>query len=418
MQVTYNNTVITEKDPVAQAVTQSVTAPVMCDVIGWVLKSAEQKGIKRLYFLARDGWIMHKTAQKIAEKSGLDVELNYLYCSRMSLRNAALCDLGEEAYRYLLEGGFALTPAVILGRLRLSEEQRKSVYLDINYDGDENTEMGKAAAADFCGKLRKSAVYNALMREISLSCKENALFYLRQEGLTSDVPYALVDSGWTGSVQRMLRVLTGRPQTGFYFGLYGRPDSADGEFNAYLFDKSTDVRLVSRFNNHLFEAVCGAPHGMTVGYEVREERAYPVFNNENSLNSQSSLLLTQEQTIYDYIEGKFILPDEIKTMKQRQSFAFPLLDKLMFTPEREVAERYGSLLFSDDPAELYSFPLAARLEDTKRLYLLPRLKEKYFRRDKLTRPVYWGYATAILSGKGGFCRFNLRLWEILWLLKR
>ena len=105
-------------------------------------------------------------------------------------------------------------------------------------------------------------------------------------------------------------------------------------------------------------------------------------------------------------------------MKERQAFAFPLLDQLMFTPSREAAEKYGGLRFSDDPAELYSFPLAAPLEDTKPLYLLPRLKEKYFRRDKPARPVYWGYAAAVLSGKGRFCRLNLRLWEILWLMKR
>ena len=361
---------------------------------------------------------MHKAAQRIAEKEGLDIQLRYLCCSRMSLRNAALSDLGEEAYRYLLEGGFALTPAVILGRLRLNSVQRSAVYADIGFSDDENIELGKAAASDFCGKLRKSAVYNALMREVSVNSRENTLAYLKQEGLFDDVPYALADSGWTGSVQRMLRVLTGKPQTGFYFGIYGRPDPQDGIFNAYLFDKSTPVSLVSRFNNHLFEAICGAPHGMTVGYEARNGEIVPVFNNEYSLNSESSLLQTQEQAVYDYIESSFTIPQKIKTMAERQKFAFPLLDKLMYTPDREVAEKYGSLRFSDDPAELYSFPLAAPIDDAKRLYLLPRLREKYFRKDKLTRPVYWGYATAVLSGKGDFCRFNLRLWEILWLLRR
>lgn len=416
MQVTYNK--VLTKDPVAEAVTKEITAPVLCDFVSWILKSAEEAGIKRLYFLARDGWIMHKAAQRIAEKAGIDIQLRYLCCSRMSLRNAALSDLGEEAYRYLLEGGFALTPAVILGRLRLNSAQRSAVYADIGFSDDENIELGKAAASDFCGKLRKSAVYNALIREVSVNSRENALAYLKQEGLFDDVPYALADSGWTGSVQRMLRVLTGKLQTGFYFGIYGRPDPQDGIFNAYLFDKSTPVSLVSRFNNHLFEAICGAPHGMTVGYEAINGEIVPVFNNEYSLNSGSSLLQTQEQAVYDYIESSFTIPQKIKTMAERQKFAFPLLDKLMYTPDREVAEKYGSLRFSDDPAELYSFPLAAPIDDAKRLYLLPRLREKYFRKDKLTRPVYWGYATAVLSGKGGFCRFNLRLWEILWLLRR
>ena len=418
MQLTYNNAVTAVKDPVAQRVTEQVTAPVLCDFVGWVLSSAREKGIKRLYFLARDGWIMHRAAERTAAKLGIHIELKYLFCSRMSLRLAALSDLGDEAYRYLLEGGFALTPAIILGRLRLDDAQRRSVYADIGFEGDENMEMGKAVAAAFCDKLRNSPVYNAFIRTVGQSCKQSTITYLLQEGLLSDEPYALVDSGWTGSMQRMLRVLTGKKQTGYYFGLYSKPAPEDGEFNAYLFDKSTSPRLVSRFNNHLFEALCSAPHGMTVGYEVRNGEALPVFNKDKSLNSGLPLLDTQEQTIYSYIENSFTLPDKISTMRERQSFAFPLLDKLMFTPDREAAEKYSALRFSDDPAELYSFPLAAALEDTRPLYLLPRLKDKYFRRDKPARPVYWGYAAAVLSGKGRFCRLNLRLWEILWLIKR
>ena len=418
MQITYNNTVTVEKDLVAEAVTNRVTAPVLCDFVGWVLGSAKERGINRLYFLARDGWIMYKAAERIATKHHLQIELKYLCCSRLSLRMAALSELGDEAYRYLLEGGFALTPAIILGRLRLDNEQRKRVYKDIDFYGDENMEMGKAVAAGFCDRLRNSPVYNGLIKSVSADCRQNTITYLLQEGLLSDDNYALVDSGWTGSMQRMLRVLTGKKQTGFYFGLYTRPPAEDGDFNAYLFDKSVSPRLVSRFNNHLFEALCSAPHGMTVGYEIKNGIAAPVFNNEKSLNSGLPLLDTQEQAIYSYIENSYTLSEKTTTMKEHQAFAFPLLDELMFAPSMEAAETYGALRFSDDPAELYSFPLAASLENTKPLYLLPRLKEKYFRRDKPARPVYWGYASAVLSGKGRFCRLNLRLWEILWLIKR
>ena len=418
MQVTYNNAVTVEKDLVAQRVTEQVTAPVLCDFLGWVLGSAAEKGIKRLYFLARDGWIMYNGAERIAKKHGIHIELKYLYCSRMSLRLAALSQLGDEAYRYLLEGGFALTPAIILGRLRLDENQRKRVYADIGFDSDENMEMGKAVAAAFCGKLRNSPVYNAFIKEVSGSCKENAMAYLLQEGLLSDEPYAIVDSGWTGSMQRMFRVLTGKKQVGYYFGLYSKPSAEDGEFNAYLFDKSTSPRLVSRFNNHLFEALCSAPHGMTVGYELKNGKTTPVFNSGKSLNTGLPLLDTQEQALFTYIDNSYTMPEKVNGMRERQAFAFPLLDKLMFAPTKEIAESYGALRFSDDPAELYSFPLAAALDDTSVLYLLPRLKEKYFRKDKPARPVYWGYAAAVLSGKCSFCRLNLRLWEILWLIKR
>jgi len=409
------------KEHVAEEVTSGIFAPVMCSFVGWTLRSAAAKGVKRLYFLARDGWIMYNAAKLIAERNGLDIELRYLYCSRMSLRNAALADLGGEAYRYLLEGGFTLTPRTILGRLRLSDSERAEVYADVGFDGDENIELGKSAAADFCGKLRSSAVYNDYIKSVSAAAKANALGYLGQEGLLDGVKYALVDSGWTGSMQRMFRVLTGKTQIGYYFGLYALPNPEDGEFNAYLFDKHTSPKLVSMFNNNLFETLCSAPHGMTVGYERRADGYYPLFKESNNLNKDSRLLEIQERVLYEFAET-YILPknfnENMPDMKRRQSFAFPLLARLMYKPSAEVAGEYGALRFSDDPAELYAFPLAAPLERTSRLYFLPRLYEKYFRKGKLAAPLYWGYGAAVLSGKGAFCRVNLRLWEILWLIKR
>lgn len=407
---------IVVKEHVVETVTNEIFAPVMCDFVGWVLRDASLRGIKRLYFLARDGWIMYNAAKIIARKNNIDTELRYLCCSRMSLRNAALTDLGDEAYKYLLEGGYSLTPRTILGRLRLSDSERAEVLADIGFTDDENIELGKAAAAELCGKLRCSTVYNDYIRSVSAANRSLAVGYLEQEGLTSDDKYACVDSGWTGSMQRMLRVLTGRRQRGYYFGLYKQPNPEDGEFNAYLFDKHTPTRLVSLFNNNLFETLCSAPHGMTVGYEQRESGYFPIFKEQNRPKGDP-LLEIQDRALYEFAKT-YELPEKFGVMERRQEFAFPLLARLMYKPTAEIAAEYGSLQFSDDPSESYMFPLAAPLENTRRLYLLPRMADKFFRKGKLSVPLYWSYAAAVLSGKGGFCRLNLRVWEILWLVKK
>ena len=414
----YDMTNDNKKNTFDTSVIETVFPLVIADFTGWVLQKAAAMGIKRLYFLARDGYIINNTAANIAEKYGIETQLCYLYCSRLSLRNAALGELGEEAYRYLLEGGYAVTPKVILGRLRLDGKERERVYNDIGFTADENTEMGKAAASDLCGRLRSSEVYNEYVKAAAEGCKESAMAYLEQEGLLSDIPYAIVDSGWTGSMQRMLRVLTGRRQVGFYFGMYSKGREEDGEFYTYLFNKDTSPLLVSKFNNNLFEAVCSAPHGMTVGYEREGGRAVPVLKSGGSLNSGSELVLMQEKLIYDYAREKYVLPARESTAEERQRFAFPLLDRLMYKPDVKTAELYGSLRFSDDTAELNSFPMAAKAEDVKKLYFLPRLLDKLFKKGKPDRPAFWGYGTAVLSGKGRFCRLNLRLWELLWLIKR
>lgn len=427
MQITYENadqSVITkEYDPVALKATKEIIAPVMCGFMGWVLLCAKASGLKRLYFLARDGWIMYNTAKVIAEKYGLDIELKYLYCSRLSLRNAALKMLGhQESYKYLLEGGFTLTPKVILSRLQLNDDERKKVYNDIGFSHNENVEMGKAAAAEFCGKLKSSSVYNGYIDTVSDRCRENAVGYLEQEGLLEDVPYGIVDSGWTGSMQRMLCILTGKKQNGFYFGLYAKPDTEYGKYLPYLFDKSTSPLLVSRFNNNLFETLCSAPHGMTAGYKAVGNGIYePILKNDSDFSPydlNKDMLMTQQQELLRFAGEDFKLPENISEIKERQRFAFSLLDKLMYRPDEDIAKAYGGLRFSDDPSELYSFPLASQSDNCKRLYFLPRLAEKFLHKGEIRQPIYWSYGTAVLSGKGGFCRANLRLWEILWLIKR
>ncbi|MEG0691598.1 MAG: hypothetical protein RR444_00775 [Oscillospiraceae bacterium] len=47
-------------------VTEEITAPILFAYVWWVLKEADQIGLKKLYFLARDGYIMHKIACLIA----------------------------------------------------------------------------------------------------------------------------------------------------------------------------------------------------------------------------------------------------------------------------------------------------------------------------------------------------------------
>ncbi len=417
----YGGIITKEYNPVVLKTTREIFAPVMCDFIGWVLLCAKAAGLKRLYFLARDGWIMYNLAKVIARKNSLDIELKYLYCSRLSLRNAALGDLGEEAYGYLLEGGFTLTPKIILSRLQLNNDERNKVYIDIGFNDDENTEMGKSAAAEFRARLKKSLIYNEFIKSVSKDCKSNAVGYLKQEGLLDEVAYGIADSGWTGSIQKILTVLTGKKQMGYYFGLYARPDKNYGEYNAYLFDKSTSPLLVSRFNNNLFETLCSAPHGMTISYKKENGTFIPVLKEDNSFNPfqlNENILITQQNEIMRYAEQEYVIQSDISGIKARQRSIFPLLDKLMYRPDIEAAQTYGGLRFSDDPSELYSFPLASKIEDVKRMYLIPRLAEKFLHKGNIKQPIYWSYGTAPLSGKGRFCRANLRLWEILWLMKR
>src|SRR5699024_7318970 len=56
-------------------------APFLVCYVRWVLDQALQRGIKRLYFVARDGEVMYKIARQL-KRPGDDIEMRYLYGSR------------------------------------------------------------------------------------------------------------------------------------------------------------------------------------------------------------------------------------------------------------------------------------------------------------------------------------------------
>ena len=60
--------------------------PILFDYVWWILYQAQQRGIQRLYFLARDGYLLREIAQQFCARFGLKIECRYLYCSRAALR--------------------------------------------------------------------------------------------------------------------------------------------------------------------------------------------------------------------------------------------------------------------------------------------------------------------------------------------
>ena len=67
-----------EVSEVFSSVSAYVTAPVLFCYVRQILKTAQEKGIKRLYFLARDGYVMKEIAQIICKKQYIGIDCRYL----------------------------------------------------------------------------------------------------------------------------------------------------------------------------------------------------------------------------------------------------------------------------------------------------------------------------------------------------
>jgi FMN phosphatase YigB (HAD superfamily) len=73
-------------EPMIASVAAGVAAPLMFGFASWLLRSARAAGLRRLYFLARDGQVLRDIACGVQPALGTEIDCRYLYVSRRALR--------------------------------------------------------------------------------------------------------------------------------------------------------------------------------------------------------------------------------------------------------------------------------------------------------------------------------------------
>lgn len=415
-------TVMISKEKLAQA-TAYVTAPVLFCYVDYVIVNAEKQGIKKIYFLARDGYILKAVADVMIKSRKLKIETCYLYVSRYALRNALyfICDTVEDFENAGFFGHCAVQSAEnTLKRAGLEEGQRVEVYRKIGFDGDEKRVMNDAEYDEFC-KLLKSD--NELFTDIKNSSREkyeNIIGYFEQSGLFENKKIALVDSGWLGSVQRTLTELImdktdiGRI-TGYYFGLYRKKSDS---YRSFLFDISDAYRYVPTFCNNLFECFCSAPHGMTIGYNKTENGIQPVTAEVNGYIADAAAMQTDTAVRFTAYACESNINISEKQLKQ---LAAKLIKALMYKPDKEEAEIYGAFPFCDDATEISVQPLACDCgKSISNILFWSRVLRK--RKGQSIYPdkgMFWLYGSIRLTQckPAWVYRNSVRIWEKLRMIK-
>lgn len=453
-----------------------VISPALISFVWWVLTNARKNGYKRLYFLARDGYIMYKIAAQFCTKFNLGIECRYLYGSRLAWRTAVYHLIGDEKYKHIFSGGYLITPRIILKRVQASREQRHKIYNDINNidsvtkDGhtysnkyntynllNENQALNAENIKIFSEQLKKSAVFNEYLDYISKKQFENVSMYLYQEGVFEGDEIVLVDSGWTGSIQRTLRQIAEQRMnspkiTGYYFGLYNQSDDIrDGKYEAWYFTPKSPVNIMTNFNNNVFECMCASPFNMTVGYEFSENSGVynPVFNNNysdennanntaynsnytgNAVNMANIDNIERAKLFNYYIEqftADFFNNSSISFDSYNNTYlenTRKILQRFMMNPTKTEAEVFGKFKFCDDASDCYENEVACFIDKSrlKSYFIINRFLHKMRgkKTDRESIPdLFWFHGSLAVSGikKQNRYRLNYKLWETIRLLTK
>lgn len=402
---------------------KAIVGPVMLEYTRWILRESQKKGIKKLYFLARDGYLLSKIAKMIVEKQGLDIDCRYLYCSRASLRMPSYHIIPtEEMYDILLLGGYYVTPKSLLWRAEIESENAQALYKELGIE-DENACLNDKELEELRGKIKKSELYYNLVTEASKNAYKSTIDYFRSEGLFDTDHVAIADSGWTGSMQRSLRQLlnnegyTGKI-TGFYFGMYVSPKSEDGEYNTYYFSEHKGTKRKLYFNNNLFECMLSAPHPMTIGYGYDEGgKVRPLFA-ENHSKKMLELIEAQIDGALEYINSVPDTPFTDYSYKKSLKRVYKILKRSMVKPTRDEVVALSNFTFCDDVTEKYHLSLASdeMKKSLKNYMIIGRVLRKLLgKKQSGEAQLFWPYGVVALCPKilRPWYRFNITLWDFL-----
>jgi predicted HAD superfamily hydrolase len=308
---------------------RNVVSPFLVTFLSWVITSALNNDIKRLYFVSRDGQLLYKLANKYFCDHG--IEFSYLYGSRQAWYPFSIDCENLDQLDWLVGRGVSAAPRDILSRVNIIPEDYEVELSSYGYPKESwNKQLEERTFNEFL-RFLKSEQFKVNLRKRIETQKKYASDYFREQGLFSGVKWAIVDTGWTLRSQMSLNTLLVEnmcPQEamGFYMGV--RRDHVQskkiGECKAFLMESSEigfePFQKAPWFFKQGVAAVIEEVFVMSdqypvVGYEKDSSgMAVPVINKSAASNASLEIATEHQNKVLLAAETE-LLKDEVEWQK-------------------------------------------------------------------------------------------------------
>jgi len=200
-------------DPMVR-VLAGVAAPLLMGFTIWLLGRASALGLRRLYFLSREGEVLHELATVLNQRMQLGLDLRYLYVSRTSINRAMLTDPSQVNIDWALTNAGSHRLRGILHRLGLEPDEIRPELLQIGLGCERwDTRLNKSEYKALNEVLRSGPVGDRLSRKAG-DAREVIESYLTENGFLDDENIGIVDTTGSGSQMRTLNLLRKKKTTG------------------------------------------------------------------------------------------------------------------------------------------------------------------------------------------------------------
>jgi predicted HAD superfamily hydrolase len=406
----------------------SVVGPVMFGFVHWCLLEAKRRGIQRLYFAARDGQILYKIAQIICKNWNYDIDCRYLYISRQALHIPSIQEIGEAERSWLFARFQTHSVRALCKRINLKPEQIEPYLTAHGLPSGRWEQNLTVAQQKSLEQVFQVPEVLDLITTMASDYREKAIAYFKQEGLGDGVPFATVDTGWTGGSQRSFSKLLAmaglRPESGvqgFYFGLTKNVKAFESDRLIPYFLAPDDLnRRLFLCHHEILELFLSADHGSTVRYDLdAETNCYkPILRAEKNTTLLDWGLEAQHASILNFAEqATAILNSEDCRTDYFHQVAESLLTRFIFSPSLAEAHTFGTMVFAQDQAETELLELApvytvvdalTNLVNNRHIHTFAWLPGSVQRSSALARPLL-RYVNAVREGHN----YNYLAWRTL-----
>ena len=268
--------------------------PVLYSYAEWIVYQAEKRNLKRLYFIARDGYLIKKQVDAILVRKKLNIETSYIYGSRKAWRMTSLSEEHYNLYQLIWwsHAGRIHTLNELASVLRVSLRDLYDYLPGVYAKNKENSEITNQELEYIAAKLESDQEFrNHHLQKLKQERKLTQEYLAREVDVNDDY-FAFVDVSGGGLTQGCLRELIkdrySRPIHTFFF----KTDRVN-----LVEESRTDVFMPSFLENNLIvEMMCRAPHGQTKGYRERDGVIVPELEK-----TETDILL--EHGFYEYEKG-------------------------------------------------------------------------------------------------------------------
>ena len=336
----------------------SFTGPMFYGFVHNVLKRAMKEGFTRLYFLARDGYLLKIIAEEIIACYHYDIEIRYLYTSRQATYFASIFHLTPSSFEWIFQRiKNAISFSVVAKRLRLEPEVLLD-YLDPKMRQSlQDHGLEKGLTPGLINRLQNELLSNAPLKTAienkACAYRETVVAYFEQEGLLEEERVGLVDIGWRGTLQdAIFKILKSRKAdfklTSYYFAVtfFSGHTSVDNRKVPTFMFPSQKAR-----KGPVFELLLQCKHGTTLNYRSTENGRFEPVIKETSDQLTEWGLEDYERGIRAFSRTLSQSISAYPNIETTYAAIAPILIELLEDATPEVAATLGDLHYSGNIEE-------------------------------------------------------------------